>query len=352
MKAIAPGGFLLLVMCLTAHPQDKKPQDDILQKKDGSLLVGRVVKMDADTVDFLGKDDKESRKISLKDVMPYSVYRLRLDRIDKKSGQARLDLAEFCMTNGLYSTATREFDEAAALDAGLADKAKKRREEAHTEDGRAKFEDVKRLHARKEYDEAKTIVRVLLQSYTDTPYAEEAKKEDAKMAEEIGKENEEKKKQLAAKEQAAADVKQKIADDQIKIVLTRSVELIEEAAKAWSEGLDHEVKNLTRADKAWKAAEMALLAAKRNVEALLKTNDVAVLQKAKELEKQIDNLLVKTYYRLGRMWSVELSYRDALEWLNKGMRVPHDEQMDHLLNELTLTISQLMMRQRAAAKGY
>jgi hypothetical protein len=151
MKAIARGAFILLALCLPALTQDAKKPDDILQKKDGGLIVGRVLKMDSETADFLAKDEKEPRKIALRDLMPYSVYRLRLDRIDKKSGLARMDLAEFCMSNGLYSTAAREFEEAAAIDGSLAEKAKKRRDEAHNEDGRAKFEDVKKLHIRKEY---------------------------------------------------------------------------------------------------------------------------------------------------------------------------------------------------------
>ena len=352
MKAISQAAFILLALVLPASAQDPKKPDDILQKRDGGLLVGRVVKMDADTIDFLANGEKEVRKIGLKDLMPYSVYRLRLDRIDRKSGQARMDLAEFCMGNGLYSTASREFEEAAALDPALAEKAKKRRDEAHSEDGRAKFEEVKKLHLRKEYEEAKTIVRILLEKYADTPYAEEAKKEDAKMAEEIVKDNEAKKAQLAEKEKAAADAGVKKAEDQVKGSIARTVELIEEAQKAWADGLDHDAKNLTKADRAWKAAEIALISAKRNIESLMKSNDVAVLQKAKELEKQADSILVKVYYRLGRMWAVELSYQMALEWLNKGMKTPHDDQMDHLLNELTLTISQLQMRQRAAGKGY
>ena len=352
MKLLVPGALLILALFQPASAQDPKKPDDILQKRDGGLIVGRVLRMDADMIDFLAQGEKESRKIALKDLMPYSVYRLRLERIDKKSGLARMDLGEFCMANGLYSTAAREFEEAAAIDLSFTEKAKKRREEAHSEDGRAKFEDVKKLHLRKEYEEAKNIVRLLIDKYADTPYADEAKKEDAKMAEEIAKENAEKKQQLLAQQQAAADAGAKKVDDANKATVSRTVELVEEAQKAWAEGLDHDGRNLTKADKAWRAAEAALIAARRNIEMLLKSNDVAVLQKARDLEKQTDIWLVKVYYRLGRMWAVELAYPTALEWLNKGMRTPHDEQMDHLLNELTLTISQLQMRQRAAGRGY
>ncbi len=84
----------------------------------------------------------------------------------------------------------------------------------------------------------------------------------------------------------------------------------------------------------------------------MKSNDLETIKKAKDFERASDLILVKVYYRLGRMWAVELSYPTALEWLNKAMKVPHDEQMDHQINEVLLTISQLKMRERAAGKGY
>ena len=112
------------------------------------------------------------------------------------------------------------------------------------------------------------------------------------------------------------------------------------------------MKNLTKAERAWKSSEVALLTAHRNVEYLLKSNDLETIKKAKDFERSIDAVLVKVYYRMGRMWAVELAYPTALEWLNKALKVPHDEQMDRQINEILLTISQLKMRERAAGKGY
>ena len=64
MKAIARSTFILLVLCLPALTQDAKKPDDILQKKDGGLIVGRVIKMDGETADFLAKDEKEPRNLA------------------------------------------------------------------------------------------------------------------------------------------------------------------------------------------------------------------------------------------------------------------------------------------------
>src|SRR5258705_12662239 len=100
MKRFLRVVLVLALAATTAFAQDKKP-DDVLQKKDGGIIVGRITKLDNDWVEILVNAEKEPRKISLKELNPYSVYKLRLDRIDKTSGEARLSLAEFCMANGL-----------------------------------------------------------------------------------------------------------------------------------------------------------------------------------------------------------------------------------------------------------
>ena len=122
--------------------------------------------------------------------------------------------------------------------------------------------------------------------------------------------------------------------------------------KSTDEGLDQEPRNQTRAEKAWKASEAALFGVKKNVDAMIKTNDVELIKKAKELDKQADLWLVRTYYRLGRMFAADLNYPTSLEWLNKAMKIPHDEATDRMINDVLLTITQLPMRERAAGRGY
>jgi tetratricopeptide (TPR) repeat protein len=352
MNLILRSAALAAVLAAGLSAQEIKKPDDILQKRDGGILVGRILKLDGDWIEFFANGEKEPRKVSTKDLMPYSVYRMRLERVDKKNGQARYDLGDYCMTHGLYAIAAREFAEAGTLDKALEEKSKKKAEEAHHEDGRSKYEEAKRLSQLRQYAQAQELVRLLIDKYSDTPFAKEAKDLDAKMAEEIAKENEIKKKQLEEALKAKEDQKVQQAVNQEKSMASAVVEEIDRAQKAWAEGLDHEPKNLTKADRAWRAAEISLVRAKALIGELLKSNDVETIKKAKDLDRQTDVLLVRTYYRLGRMWAVELSYTTALEWLNKGLRVPHDEQMDHLLNELILHISTVKIRERAAGRGY
>jgi tetratricopeptide (TPR) repeat protein len=351
MNLASRGAFLAAFLALPLLAQDAKKQDDVLQRRDGGFLVGKVLRIEGDSIEILVQGEKESRRISARDIQPYSLYKVRLDRVDKGSASARLDLGEFCMANGLYAQAAREFEEA-AKDPAVADKAKKRRDDANNEDARAKFEEAKKHAVRKEWDEAIKLLHIVIERYESTPYHKDAKDLQSKIADEIKADNEAKKAQLAKKKE---EEQNKVAQAQQNVeadLFARTVALIEEAQKAWGEGLDAEAKNLTKADKAWKAAEFGLLAAKRNVEVMLKSNDVDVIKKAKELDKQADHWLVRTYYRLGRMFAVELNYPTALEWLNRALKVPHDEQMDRYINEVVLTISQLKMKERAAGRGY
>jgi len=351
MNAVIRGLAVSAVLGSLVRAQDAS-RDDVIQKRDGGILVGRILKVDADAVEMLVQGEKEARKIYVREIMPYNVYEIRLRRIDRKSAEARLELGEFCMSQGLYATAAREFDEAMKLDPALSDKCRKRKEDARNDDARSKMEEAKKFYAEKRYRESNEILHILLDRFEDTPYFKEAKDLVARIAEDVQKENEEKKKQIEDKKKAAEDAKARVKEEQEKTILGQAADYIEQAQRSWNEGLDHEPRNLTKADRAWKAAEISLLEARRRLDFVLKSNDVENLKKAKELERQLDHWLVRTYFRLGRMWAVELNYPDALSWLNKALKVPHDEQMDHLVNEVLLTISQLQMRKRAAGAGF
>jgi len=345
---------LLLATLIGLAAQDaKKAQDDVLQKRDGGLLVGKILKVEANGFEVLVNGEKEPRKLLFRDLQPYSVYRARLDRIDKTSGAARMELAEFCVAQGLFAQAVREFEEAGKLDKTLEAQAKKRRDEAHNEDARSKFEEAKKHHQKKDFEEAVKLLHLLLEArYEGTPYQAEAKTLVAKITEEVKAEKDELQKQIAADKAKKEAAKENVKVQQEADLFNRTVALLEDAQKAWGEALDNEPKNQTRAEKAWKTSEQFLLAAKRNVDAMIKTNDVELIKKAREIDKQADLWLVRTYYRLGRLFASDLNYPTALEWLNKASKLPHDEAMERQINEVLLTITQLKMRERAAGRGY
>lgn len=345
---------LVLILALLAAPQDKKPKDDVIQlKDDGGIKVGKIVKVDDAGIELQVKDLAKPIRIEFKDMMPYSVYRIKESRIDAKDGQAHLDLGDYCRANQLYSQAIKEYEAAATADASLEEKAKAKIGEARNEDAGSRFELAKKLALAKDWKGANEQLSIIIDKYSDTPYFEDAKKEIEKITEAIKKETEEKKKMLEEKKKADEAKVAKSKEELEKMALAQVLDQLKEAEAAWNEGLDWEGKtNITKADRAWKAAEAKLSAAKKNLEILLKSSDVEILKKSKELDKQADDWLVKVYYRLGSLWAVELNFALAKEFLNKAIKVPHDAQMDRLINEVLLTVNQLQMRQRAAGKGY
>ncbi len=351
MKAIVFGLILFASLALPSAAQEERKQDDVVQLRSGGILVGRVLKLADDSIEILVNGEKESRRVDPREVMPYALYRIKLDRADRKSAAVRFALGEFCLAQGLYATAVREFEEAAALDKTLEEKCAKMKGEAHNEDARVKFEEAKKLVAERKYEEGNRLLHALVERYADTPYFEEARKEISKIAEAVKRENEEKKAQIEEKARAASEMKARVKEDQEKLAFDKTAALVDEAQKLWSEGLDFDSKNLTKADKAWKGAENCLLGAKRNIEVLSKSADPEIAKKARDLDKQADLWLAKTYYRLGRMWAVEMNVPSATEWLNKGIKVPHDESMDRLLNEILLALSQAQIRKRSIV-GY
>ena len=81
MTSLATGALLAVLLALPG--QAGRGPDDVLQRKDGGLLVGRVTKIDADSVTILVNGEREARRVFVHELMPYSVYKVRLDRVEK-----------------------------------------------------------------------------------------------------------------------------------------------------------------------------------------------------------------------------------------------------------------------------
>jgi tetratricopeptide (TPR) repeat protein len=341
----------LILLLLSGLAFQEKAQDEVIELKgEGSkLIVGKVTNITDTSIEVTTKDGK-AMTLDIGQVHPASIYRLKAARTDPKNAEARWALGDFCKTNQLYAYAADEYDKAAGLDPSLKDKAKKAKDEMRGEDARSKFERAKRLGAEKKFNEALDILKQLVERYPDTPYAEEARKELEKLAAEVAKENEAKRAELEDKRKRKDEEAAKAAENAEKTDLKRAQDFIAEAKAAWNEGLDWEAKaNITKSDKAWKLSDARLIAARSLCERLEKSNDVAMIKSAKDLEKEIDGWIVRTCYRLGRLWATELNYTEAIGWINKGIKLEPDH---HLLNEVLLTLTQLKMRKNAAGGGY
>jgi hypothetical protein len=340
--------ILALVAGLAA--QEGKAPDDVIQLKgDGPLLVGKVTNVTDATVEFTTRDGK-AMTLDIGQIHPVSVYKLRAARIDPRSAKDHWALGDFCKANRLFAFAAEEYEKAAAIDPSLKDKATRAKDELRSEDGRSKFEQAKRFAAEKKYNDAHDLLKQLVERYADTPYAEEARKELDKLAGEVAKDNEVKRAEIEEKKRKKDEEVAKAAENAEKADFKRAQDLIGEARTAWNEGLDWEAKaSLSKADKAWKSSDARLTAARTLCEKLEKSNDVNMIKSAKDLEKEIDGWMVRTCYRIGRLWATELNYTESIGWLNKGLKIEPD---NHLINEVLLTLTQLRMRKNAAGGGY
>ena len=339
---------MILALLAAALPQDRGQEDVIQLKGEGKLLVGKITAVTETTIEMVIKGNSVTLDIS--QIHPTSVYKVRAARIDPKSATAHWELGDYCKANALFPFAAEEYDKAAALDAKLKDRARRAKDEMRGEDARSKFEQAKRLGAEKKYAEALDVLKQLIERFADTPYFEEARKELDKLSAELAKENEAKRAEIDEKKRKKDEEAAKAVENAEKADFKRAQDFIVEARASWNEGLDWEAKaSLSKADKAWKASDSRLAAARAICEKLEKSNDVAMIKSAKDLEKEIDGWIVRTCYRLGRLWATELSYADAVTWLNKGLKLEPD---NHLLNEVLLTLTQLKMRKNAAGGGY
>ncbi len=341
---------MILALLAAAAPQDRA-QDEVIQLKgEGKLLVGKITNVTDTTIEMTLSKEGKSVTLDIGQIHPVSVYKIRAARIDAKSATAHWELGDYCKANGLYAFAGEEFDKAAAIDGGLKDKAKRAREQMRSEDARTKFEQAKRFGAEKKYADALDLLKQLIERFPDTPYFEEAKKELEKLTSELAKENEQKRAEIEEKKRKKDEEAVKLAEAAEKADLKRAQDLVVESRNSWNEGLDWEAKgNLTKADKAWKGSDAKLGAARGLCEKLEKSNDVNMIKSAKDLEKEIDGWIVRTCYRVGRLWATELNYTEAIGWLNKGLKLEPDH---HLINEVLLTLTQLRMRKNAAGGGY
>ncbi len=349
--------LLLALLPLVSGPQDSKQKpDDVIQLKEsagGGIRVGRITKVDQTGVLIRIRQRSKPLRILWSSMLPYSVYQIKVARIGKSDAKAHWELADYCRENGLFSFAVREYREAMTQDPGREESGKKKIQETRSEDARTKYEEARRLALLKKWKEASHLLTTIIMKYSDTPYFDAAKKEIENLTAAVEADNDKKMDQLSKKKKEKEDGPKKNKEEQQRKLLAKCVNGVTSASQSFGTGLDWEGKdNLTKADRAWKQAEEVLLTTRRTTDVLLKSNDVEILKRAKEVHDQATKLLVRVYYHHGAMWATQLNFRDGRIYLNHALKLPHDTQMDHLINETLLTLNQLLMRQRAAGKGY
>ena len=173
---------ILLLTRVTASSQEEARPDDVLQLKDGRILVGRILTVTQKTVEIRVNGEKEPRLIPFQFLMPYSVYRLKLARADSSNPSSRFELGKFCYECKLYTTALREFQRAAERYSELDDAGRKARAPVREKEAQVLLGYVKTLLSEDRYRMASVYVRLMAKGYGDTTPFAEAKKLEAEQA--------------------------------------------------------------------------------------------------------------------------------------------------------------------------
>ena len=112
--------ILLALLPLLFAPQNaKQRQDDVIQLNEsagGGIKVGQITQVDKNGIQLRIRGRSKPVSIPWSSILPYSVYQVKVARIQKGDADSHWDLAEFCRKHTLYSFAVREYREAMKID--------------------------------------------------------------------------------------------------------------------------------------------------------------------------------------------------------------------------------------------
>lgn len=313
--------FFLSFSILITFAQDEKMLD-VIQLKSGSIITGKITKVDDKSVTIeLQKGGSTTIEFSL--IHPITVYKIKKDRIDDKSAKAHLELAEFAITNQLFSVAEKEFKRALELDESIKDTIAQKLEELKSAEQKSLFEDGVALVKKEEYEEAEKKFRYLMDKYPGTDYAKKANDEIKNLASLIKEREEKKRKEYEERLKKLEEERLKKLTAEEKKTIENAGKLVEESKKLNVEGLDIETKDYSKAIKVYKFAEEKLSTAKKDIEGILaKSKDVDVIDLAKDKIKEVNQWLVIICNNLANVYVINLgNLIEAQRWLNKTLQI-------------------------------
>jgi tetratricopeptide (TPR) repeat protein len=318
---------------------------DMLQKKSGSFVEGKVLEVTEKGVRIRLAEGGEAT-LAFEDLDPYTVYRIRDKRLretNKVDAGARFALGRYAMENGLYDIGRRDMDDAVKMDASLKSEADRVAAEVEEKDSAKMYEDGMAAMKAGDFPGALLKFQSLVDNFPTSKFVEEAKKSLASATAEIEKENAKKKELLDSLTKKKAEAKAAKVEEGVKGKLDAALKAYDDARRLNAEGLEHEGNTaVSKADKAWRAAEAALFTCKDLVmEVAAGTKDVEVLANSKKLDMECDGMLVVIYGNLGHLWAVERYYKEATKWLNRALAI---DPTNHFATELKLQVAAQQIR--------
>lgn len=343
MKTFAP--LLALFLALSAAAQD-----DVVQLKNGSVQRGKILRVDDRGVE-LQISKHNTIFYEYKVLNPNSAYSIRRSRIDPGNPKDHVELARFCKRLGLPSRAIDHFRKAMDLDPSLKSDLEKEIKDLRTAEAARLYRSAKAIidqEREDEYEDAAGAIHEILDKYYDTPYGEEARKLDDRLADKIRERAERRRKEKERKQKAERSRQYR---RQIEEPLRRIEKDLEGIPEIWGSGLDYEASgSALRAVQAWQGAEQKLLKIGLSIQELRKkAGDALVTQRLDLLALQTNRWKVRVYLSLARIYAVDqLDYLGSLRWINKALKLDPDNEPAW---SLKLMVSEAVLKSRLRQGG-
>lgn len=328
----------LLAICLAPAAS----ATEIVEFRSGSVFEGEVTDLTAESL-TLTLSDGATMTFALKDLTPFSVYRIRSHRLAKGDAQGHWDLAMYCLEQKIYGPARNELLAAAAADPKRQADVDAKLAEGAAAEAQMMFDGAKALLDAGEYGNALKAFQMLLAKYPKSPLVAAAQKAIADATAALKAENDKKAQALDLAGQKAAAAQQAQGEAGLKARFDAALKDIEDGKTLNVEGLDAEGETkVSRADRAYQAALAKFEEAGGLVdEVLAATKDADLIASAKDQRAAVDRWRVICCDNLANLWAVELNLREAMKWCNKALAI---DPADHVATELKLEVARQMLR--------
>lgn len=318
-------------------------QQDVLVYKNGDVMAGKILKVDADGVEF--KFEKGgSGIVPFEDLEPNAAFAIKLKALDPKSAAARTALAEFARAHKLFSQAIEQFEAAKALEPASGADLDSKIESVKAQDAQSKLADATALMAKGELEKAGKPLKYVIEHYAQTAFGKQAEELLTQLASMIEAKNQKKAEQLAKAKEALEAKNEKLREALEKAAMATALAHIEDGKKFWGDGLDQEGAGAyAKAQQAWLSSVDRFMLAAGEIADLVKSNDIEMIKQAKALGPEISQWLVRAYVALGQMHATSGTYPEAIKWLNQAIKIDPDHAQANAL-KLEVTKAQLQKK--------
>lgn len=307
---------LVFTLCVSLLWSEK------IELKNGNFVNG-AVKQIKDGKVYLDIGESKEIGVSLEDIAPITVYRLRKRFITPNDAQACWDLGEYCFKEKLYNQAREEFNTAGELDESLKEKATEKINTVIEEESQSLMNSGLALMRDNKYEEAIKKFLELINKYPDGKYFDDANNAAKSAAsfqrDKIEEENRRKEIEDRQKEQERV-AKEEVA---LKNKYEETLKIIKEAKELNAEGLNNETDlKVALADKCYKKAIEKIVVVQDALTGIInQTKDANMMKESKDKLNEVTGWLVGIYNNLGQLWAAQYNYNEAFKWLNKALSV-------------------------------